>query len=74
MGLNAIDRIGRRLFISESFTEGHQDKIGDASSGSILDPLLTDDPRARAAVETMATTGQVHVVGEVNVVQTSLTP
>ncbi|AHK31115.1 S-adenosylmethionine synthetase [Rhodococcus percolatus] len=46
-------------------TEGHPDKICDAISDSILDALLTDDPRARVAVETLVTTGQVHVAGEV---------
>jgi S-adenosylmethionine synthetase len=55
-----------RLFTSESVTEGHPDKICDAISDSILDALLTEDPRARVAVETMVTTGQVHVAGEVN--------
>ncbi|MBA4020740.1 MAG: methionine adenosyltransferase [Gordonia sp.] len=55
-----------RLFTSESVTEGHPDKICDAISDSILDALLTDDPRARVAVETLVTTGQVHVAGEVN--------
>ncbi len=56
----------RRLFTSESVTEGHPDKICDAISDSILDALLTEDPRARVAVETLVTTGQVHVAGEVN--------
>lgn len=56
---------GRRLFTSESVTEGHPDKICDAISDSILDAMLTDDPRSRVAVETMVTTGQVHVAGEV---------
>ena len=56
---------GRRLFTSESVTEGHPDKMCDAISDTILDALLTDDPRSRVAVETMVTTGQVHVAGEV---------
>ncbi|WP_084532923.1 methionine adenosyltransferase [Nocardia fusca] len=56
---------GSRLFTSESVTEGHPDKICDAISDSILDSLLTQDPRSRVAVETMVTTGQVHVAGEV---------
>ncbi|GAA2802906.1 methionine adenosyltransferase [Saccharopolyspora taberi] len=56
---------GRRLFTSESVTEGHPDKICDAISDSILDALLAQDPRSRVAVETMVTTGQVHVAGEV---------
>ncbi|MBA5848517.1 methionine adenosyltransferase [Gordonia amicalis] len=54
-----------RLFTSESVTEGHPDKICDAISDSILDAILTDDPNARVAVETLVTTGQVHVAGEV---------
>ncbi|PXY19180.1 methionine adenosyltransferase [Prauserella muralis] len=55
----------RRLFTSESVTEGHPDKICDAISDSILDALLEADPRSRVAVETLITTGQVHVAGEV---------
>ncbi|MFW0790497.1 methionine adenosyltransferase [Gordonia sp. CPCC 205333] len=58
--------ISSRLFTSESVTEGHPDKICDAISDSILDALLTKDPGARVAVETLVTTGQVHVAGEVN--------
>jgi len=54
-----------RLFTSESVTEGHPDKICDAISDSVLDSLLAQDPRSRVAVETLVTTGQVHVVGEV---------
>ena len=54
-----------RLFTSESVTEGHPDKICDAISDSILDELLRQDPASRVAVETMVTTGQVHVAGEV---------
>ena len=54
-----------RLFTSESVTEGHPDKICDAISDSILDALLSKDPRSRVAVETLVTTGQVHVAGEV---------
>src|ERR1700759_926324 len=53
------------LFTSESVTEGHPDKICDAISDSVLDAVLADDPRSRVAVETLVTTGQVHVVGEV---------
>src|SRR6195256_6371503 len=55
----------RFLFTSESVTEGHPDKIADQISDSILDALLTQDPRSRVAVETLITTGQVHVAGEV---------
>jgi S-adenosylmethionine synthetase len=54
-----------RLFTSESVTEGHPDKICDQISDSILDALLAVDPHARVAVETMVTTGLVHVAGEV---------
>ena len=55
-----------RLFTSESVTEGHPDKICDAISDSILDAMLAKDPHAKVAVETLVTTGQVHVAGEVN--------
>ncbi|MBX6387902.1 MAG: methionine adenosyltransferase [Frankia sp.] len=54
-----------RLFTSESVTEGHPDKIADQISDSILDAMLKDDPKSRVAVETLITTGQVHVAGEV---------
>ncbi len=54
-----------RLFTSESVTEGHPDKICDAISDSVLDALLAQDPHSRVAVETLVTTGQVHVAGEV---------
>ncbi len=54
-----------RLFTSESVTEGHPDKICDQVSDSILDAMLEQDPSARVAVETMVTTGLVHVAGEV---------
>ena len=57
--------MSRRLFTSESVTEGHPDKIADAISDAILDALLAQDPRSRVAVETMITTGQVHIAGEV---------
>ncbi|PWU46837.1 methionine adenosyltransferase [Micromonospora globispora] len=55
----------RRLFTSESVTEGHPDKIADQISDGILDALLAQDPHSRVAVETLITTGQVHVAGEV---------
>jgi len=54
-----------RLFTSESVTEGHPDKIADQISDAILDSLLSQDPKSRVAVETLITTGQVHVAGEV---------
>ena len=57
--------MSRRLFTSESVTEGHPDKIADRISDSILDALLAQDPSSRVAVETLITTGQVHVAGEV---------
>ncbi|WP_024796453.1 methionine adenosyltransferase [Tomitella biformata] len=60
-----MDQSGHRLFTSESVTEGHPDKICDAISDSILDAMLASDPTSRVAVETLVTTGQVHVVGEV---------
>ncbi|PSL39487.1 methionine adenosyltransferase [Labedella gwakjiensis] len=56
----------RRLFTSESVTEGHPDKVCDQISDSILDALLTVDPASRVAVETLVTTGLVHVAGEVS--------
>jgi S-adenosylmethionine synthetase len=57
--------VSRRLFTSESVTEGHPDKIADQISDAVLDALLAQDPTARVAVETLITTGQVHVAGEV---------
>lgn len=54
-----------RLFTSESVTEGHPDKICDQISDAVLDALLEQDPASRVAVETMVTTGLVHVAGEV---------
>ncbi len=54
-----------RLFTSESVTEGHPDKISDQISDAILDDMLRQDPASRVAVETLITTGQVHVAGEV---------
>lgn len=54
-----------RLFTSESVTEGHPDKVCDRISDAILDAVLEQDPNAHLAVETLATTGQVHVAGEI---------
>ena len=62
---HGVANAGRRLFTSESVTEGHPDKMCDAISDSILDALLEQDRLSRVAVETMVTTGQVHVAGEV---------
>jgi len=57
--------VSKRLFTSESVTEGHPDKMADQISDAILDDLLRQDPTSRVAVETLLTTGQVHVAGEV---------
>ena len=57
--------MSKRLFTSESVTEGHPDKIADQISDAILDSLLSQDIKSRVAVETLITTGQVHVAGEV---------
>jgi S-adenosylmethionine synthetase len=57
--------MSKRLFTSESVTEGHPDKIADQISDAILDSLLSQDSTSRVAVETLITTGQVHVAGEV---------
>ncbi|MBR1581301.1 MAG: methionine adenosyltransferase [Selenomonadaceae bacterium] len=56
----------RVLFTSESVTEGHPDKVADQISDSILDAILEKDPMGRVACETLVTTGQVHVVGEIS--------
>jgi S-adenosylmethionine synthetase len=57
--------VARRLFTSESVTEGHPDKMADQISDAILDAMIKDDPGSHVAVETLITTGQVHVAGEV---------
>lgn len=57
--------MSKRLFTSESVTEGHPDKIADQISDAVLDSLLSQDRTSRVAVETLITTGQVHVAGEV---------
>ena len=57
--------MSQRLFTSESVTEGHPDKIADAISDAVLDSLLSQDSKSRVAIETLITTGQVHVAGEV---------
>ena len=56
----------RVLFTSESVSEGHPDKMADQISDSILDAILAQDPNGRVACETLVTTGQVHVVGEIS--------
>ena len=58
--------MAKRLFSSESVTEGHPDKIADQISDSILDAMLADDPDSHVAVETLVTTGLVVVAGEVD--------
>ena len=56
----------RRLFTSESVTEGHPDKIADQISDAILDDILAHDPNARVACETICTTGMVMIFGEIS--------
>jgi S-adenosylmethionine synthetase len=56
----------RRLFTSESVTEGHPDKIADQISDAVLDAILKDDPMGRVACESFVITGQVHVAGEIS--------
>ncbi len=56
----------RRLFTSESVTEGHPDKVADQISDAVLDAILKDDPFGRVAVETFAITGQIHIAGEIS--------
>jgi len=63
---NVVSR--RTLFTSESVTEGHPDKIADQISDAVLDAILTDDPHGRVACETLVTTGQVIVAGEISTV------
>ena len=55
----------RRLFTSESVTEGHPDKLCDQISDAVLDAILAQDPAARVACETFATTGMITVMGEI---------
>ena len=54
------------FFTSESVTEGHPDKIADQISDAVLDAIIAQDPTAHVACETLVTTGQVHVVGEIS--------
>lgn len=60
----------KRLFTSESVTEGHPDKIADQVSDAILDAILKDDPNARVACETTVTTGLVLVAGKLRLLLT----
>ena len=55
----------KKLFTSESVTEGHPDKICDQISDAILDAILAEDPAGRVACETAASTGMVHIMGEI---------
>ena len=57
--------MAKRLFTSESVTEGHPDKVCDAISDGVLDAILAQDPQGRVACETSVTTGLVHVMGEI---------
>ena len=56
----------RKLFTSESVTEGHPDKIADQISDAVLDAILAQDPNGRVACETVATTNLIHIVGEIS--------
>ncbi len=56
----------RKLFTSESVTEGHPDKIADQISDAVLDAILEQDPKGRVACETIVTTGQIHIFGEIS--------
>jgi S-adenosylmethionine synthetase len=58
--------VSRSLFTSESVTEGHPDKLADQISDAILDAILTEDPNGRVACETLVTTGQVFIAGEIS--------
>ena len=57
--------MAKRLFTSESVTEGHPDKVCDAISDAVLDAIMAQDPQGRVACETTVTTGLVHVMGEI---------
>ena len=57
--------MAKRLFTSESVTEGHPDKICDQISDAILDAIIEQDPNARVACETAVSTGLVHIMGEI---------
>ena len=56
----------RNLFTSESVTEGHPDKVADQISDAVLDAILKEDPKGRVACETIVTTGQIHIFGEIS--------
>ena len=61
-----MSKNGKHLFTSESVTEGHPDKVCDQISDSILDDLLSQDPKSRVACETLVTTGLVLIAGEIS--------
>lgn len=65
MNFNSNNMANKRLFTSEAVSEGHPDKVADQISDAILDSFLAQDSESRVAVETMVTTGQVIVAGEV---------
>ena len=56
----------KKLFTSESVTEGHPDKIADQISDAVLDAIMKEDPQGRVACETVVATGQIHIVGEIS--------
>ena len=58
--------MSRYLFSSESVTEGHPDKICDQISDAVLDAILAKDPLGRVACETTASTGLIHIMGEIS--------
>ena len=60
-----MQNMAKKLFTSESVTEGHPDKICDQISDAVLDAILEKDPMARVACETTVTTGLIHVMGEI---------
>ena len=64
--INERSFVMRKLFTSESVTEGHPDKMADQISDAILDAILEKDPNGRVACETLVTTGQIHIVGEIS--------
>ena len=67
-------RRSSHLFTSESVTMGHPDKVADQISDAILDAILTQDPKARVACETLVTTGQVVLAGEITTTPTWMPP
>ena len=66
MNLGGTTDMEKKLFTSESVSEGHPDKVADQISDAILDAILTDDPNARVACETLVSTGLVMITGEIS--------